>query len=113
MVLYLFNIGKKRQQKIDLNKDLSVILDFFKDKNTVNVYRKNINDFKINQVDCVNSDVLVTFKEQQMFVGELCLDLCYSPYSEIDVYLCEYMIVKLPCGYKGAHVYYYIVKGEK
>lgn len=105
----LFNIGKNRLKHIDLSYDFSCIIGYFKDCNVVNMYRKYTNDYECKEEDCVCRNVLVTFKERKICLGEYIFDLYYSPYSKIDVYLNKkYIIIQLPKGYDGDSVYYYI-----
>ena len=107
---------KDKYKKLSLRdeNDFNVILDFIEKHKNVNLYRLSKNPIKESfediEKDSLELNCPAYFVNKRLFINNYSFDLSGSILkdSEIQGYVGERLIIKLPRGYKGDFVYYSI-----
>lgn len=113
----MFGFEKKRYRHINLDneKDFLNILDWV-ENSICTLYRTDYlpirKDLENIEKECLDTDIKPYFVGRRLFLNDRCFDMSANKFlnKDIDVYIGNILIIRLPRGYKNNYVYYCLVK---
>lgn len=113
----MFGFGKKKYKHINLDNEKEFIDIFNWLENSIcTLYRADFsplrNDFEKIDKNCLDTNVKPYFVGRRLFLNDRCFDMGANKFlnKDIDIYLGDMLIIKLPRGYGCNYIYYCLVK---